>query len=135
MNYYLFKTEQEAINALNYVNQVGLSLFPPERVTPEGIISINALTGLPEPDATKTVTWDTIKELKEVGWYFTVPTEEVAGFPIPSLQIPGEFEIISEQELEERFNRVTLPDSSNLLNPLDLLSNPLTIEAQVVESE
>lgn len=135
MNYYLFKTEQEAINALNYVNQVGLSLFPPERVTPEGIISINALTGLPEPEATKTVTWDTIKELKEVGWYFTVPTEEVAGFPIPSLQIPGEFEIISEQELEERFNRVTLPDSSNLLNPLDLSSNPLTIEAQVVESE
>ena len=135
MNYYLFKTEQEAINALNYVNQVGLSLFPPERVTPEGIISINALTGLPEPDATKTVTWDTIKELKEVGWYFTVPTEEVVGMPIPHLQIPGEFEIISEQELEERFNRVTLPDSSNLLNPLDLLSNPLTIEAEVVESD
>ena len=95
MNYYLFKKEQEAINALNYVNQVGLSLFPPERVTPEGIISINALTGLPEPDATKTVTWDTIKELKEVGWYFTVPTEEVAGFPIPSLQIPGEYKIVT----------------------------------------
>ena len=99
MNYYLFKTEQEAINALNYVNQVGLSLFPPERVTPEGIISINALTGLPEPDATKTVTWDTIKELKEVGWYFTVPTEEVAGFPIPSLQIPGEYKIVTEDDL------------------------------------
>ena len=95
MNYYLFKTEQEAINALNYVNQVGLSLFPPERVTPEGIISINALTGLPEPEATKTVTWDTIKKLKEVGWYFTVPTEEVAGFPIPSLQIPGEYKIVA----------------------------------------
>ena len=99
MNYYLFKTEQEAINALNYVNQVGLSLFPPERVTPEGIISINALTGLPEPEATKTVTWDTIKELKEVGWYFTVPTEEVAGFPIPSLQIPGEYKIVTEDGL------------------------------------
>ena len=132
--FYLFKTEQAAIEALNYVNQVGLSLFPAERVTPEGIISVNALTGLPDLNAVKTISWDTVKEVKGE-WYFTVPTEEVVGLPIPHLQIPGEFEIISEQELEERFNRVTLPDSSNLLNPLDLSSNPLTIEAQVVESE
>lgn len=132
--YYLFKTEQAAIEALNYVNQVGLSLFPAERVTPEGIISVNALTGLPDLNAVKTTSWDTVKEVNGE-WYFTVPTEEVVGMPIPHLQIPGEFEIISEQELEERFNRVTLPDSSNLLNPLDLSSNPLTIEAQVVESE
>lgn len=132
--YYLFKTEQAAIEALNYVNQVGLNLFPAERVTPEGIISVNALTGLPDLNAVKTTSWDTVKEVKGE-WYFTVPTEEVVGMPIPHLQIPGEFEIISEQELEERFNRVTLPDSSNLLNPLDLSSNPLTIEAQVVESE
>ena len=132
--YYLFKTEQAAIEALNYVNQVGLNLFPAERVTPEGIISVNALTGLPDLNAVKTTSWDTVKEVNGE-WYFTVPTEEVVGMPIPHLQIPGEFEIISEQELEERFNRVTLPDSSNLLNPLDLSSNPLTIEAQVVESE
>ena len=132
--HYLFKTEQAAIEALNYVNQVGLNLFPAERVTPEGIISVNALTGLPDLNAVKTTSWDTVKEVNGE-WYFTVPTEEVVGLPIPSLQIPGEFEIISEQELEERFNRVTLPDSSNLLNPLDLSSNPLTIEAQVVESE
>lgn len=132
--HYLFKTEQAAIEALNYVNQVGLNLFPAERVTPEGIISVNALTGLPDLNAVKTTSWDTVKEVNGE-WYFTVPTEEVVGMPIPHLQIPGEFEIISEQELEERFNRVTLPDSSNLLNPLDLSSNPLTIEAQVVESE
>lgn len=132
--HYLFKTEQAAIEALNYVNQVGLNLFPAERVTPEGIISVNALTGLPDLNAVKTTSWDTVKEVNGE-WYFTVPTEEVVGMPIPHLQIPGEFEIISEQELKERFNRVTLPDSSNLLNPLDLSSNPLTIEAQVVESE
>ena len=132
MNYYLFKTEQEAINALNYVNQVGLSLFPPERVTPEGIISINALTGLPEPDATKTVTWDTIKELKEVGWYFTVPTEEVAGFPIPSLQIPGEYKIVTEDDL---YSLLTESQKTSSENETPFPPNLLTIDAEVVESD
>lgn len=134
MNYYLFKTEQETINALNYVNQVGLSLFPPERVTPEGIISINALTGLPEPEATKTVTWDTIKELKEVGWYFTVPTEEVAGFPIPSLQIPGEYKIVTEDDLYTLSTESQkTPSENETLFPFP--PNLLTIDAEVVESD
>lgn len=98
--YYLFKTEQAAIEALNYVNQVGLKLFPAERVTPEGIISVNALTGLPDLNAVKTTSWDTVKEVKGE-WYFTVPTEEVVGLKVIGLQIPGEYKVISSKDLEE----------------------------------
>jgi hypothetical protein len=137
MNYYLFKTEQEAINALNYVNQVGLSMFPPDRVTSDGIIPVNALTGLPEPDATKTVTWDTVKELKkelkQVGWYFTVPTEEVVGFPIPSLQIPGEYRIVNEDDLYTL--STDSQETSSEIDPILFAPNLLTIDAEVVESD
>ena len=98
--YYLFKTEQAAIEALNYVNQVGLSLFPSERVTQEGIVSVNALTGLPDLNAVKTTSWDTVKEVNGE-WYFTVPTEEVVGLKIIGLQIPGEYKVISSKDLEE----------------------------------
>ena len=121
MSYYLFKTELEANQALNYVNQVGLSLFPPERVTPEGIISLNALTGLPDLNAAKTTSWDTVKELKRgkevIGWYFAVPTDEAVGMVLPPLEIPGEYEIVDNVDKVDNIaveSLVSLPDLPDL---------------------
>ena len=98
--YYLFKSELEANQALDYINQVGLSLFPPERVAPDGLISINALTGLPDLSATKTISWDVIRKKEWVGWYFAVPTEKIMGMALPELEVPGDFTILSQEELD-----------------------------------
>lgn len=128
MSYYLFKTEQEAITALNYVNQVGLSLFPPERVTPEGIISLNALTGLPDLNAVKTTSWDTVKELKrgeKVGWYFTVPTEEIVGMALPPLEIPGEYEVVDNVDNVDNVNNIVVESLVELPSLSSLPSLPL----------
>jgi len=127
--YYLFKTEQEAITALNYVNQVGLTLFPPERVTPEGIISLNALTGLPDLNAVKTTSWDTVKELKRgeevVGWYFTVPTAEAVGMALPPLEIPGDYEVIDQLEEDGKaLPLLEIPGDYEVVFPFTQLLHP-----------
>ena len=98
--YYLFKSEQQAIDALNYINQVGLSLFPPDRVASDGLISVNAITGLPDNNAIKTTSWDFIRKKEWVGWYFTVPTDTAVGMALPPLEVPGEFVVLSQEELD-----------------------------------
>jgi|694.fasta_scaffold05514_30 hypothetical protein len=102
--YYKFTNKEDAQTALNYINVTLASMFPPELVTQEGIISVNAETGEPDINAAKTTTWAEIKEFKDF-YIFPVPTQEDVGdLILPQIIMPVTYQLISSEELEELSN-------------------------------
>lgn len=97
--YYKFNSLQDAQLALDYVNRTLLSLFPEERQSPEGLISVD-YNGNLLPNSPKTTTWANIQEFEDY-WIFLIPTESNVFLPIPELNLPVEYTVISEEEFIE----------------------------------
>lgn len=72
MLYYIFETEQIALDAENYISQLGGA----------PLTGVNALTGTHEPDKCKTIRWAIPQERLDGKWVFPyVGDDRISQFP------------------------------------------------------
>lgn len=89
MEYYIFNTEQEAINAENFISNI--AGFP--------IVCNNAKTGLPEPNKQKVERWAVPRQRLDGKWCFQrVPADEINKVP---QQVIDQFQTDHPHTIEE----------------------------------
>ena len=73
-----FSTQQDAETGLAIVNQIASAWWQSQGYTViDGeLVGKNAATGQDEPEATKTKTWDIVKESPDGTFYFTSPATD-----------------------------------------------------------
>lgn len=91
----LYQTEQEAINALEHLENVARQLWAEEGypVTEEGVISRDARTGQENPNAI-TKAWDTVKAHPDGGYFFSSINNNPAFQPYAHLLHSGSYQEI-----------------------------------------